>query len=223
MNHKGGAAVASLNGTETAPATPSAWRAWLALVRVSWQRQARAHLMVWIALGLLAFMTFLVALISPRAWDWRNWRSPPRRGLPQGQLVLGVTAAQSALPLDPVTGSVHRAVGGAYRAVLDSPEATAKAGFTRFSDVIVVTLFTTFLLPLWSLSFATEALGREREDRNLLWLLTRPLPRPAIYLAKYVAVLPWALGLNLGGLTVLCLAAGEPGRLALRLYWPAVF
>jgi ABC-type transport system involved in multi-copper enzyme maturation permease subunit len=137
--------------------------------------------------------------------------------------MLGVTAAQSALPLDPATGSVQRAAGGAYRAVLLSPEATAKAGFTRFSDVIIFTLFTTFLLPLWSLSFATEALGREREDRNLLWLLTRPLSRPAIYLAKYVAVLPWALGLNLGGFAVLCLAAGEPGRMALRLYWPAVF
>jgi ABC-type Na+ efflux pump permease subunit len=205
------------------PVTPSSTRAWLALVRVSWQRQARAHLMVWIALGLLAFMTFLVALISPRAWDWRDWRSPPRRGLPQRQLVYGVTAAQSALPLDPVTASVQHATGGAYRAVLLSPEARIRAGFTRFSEVVIFTLFTTFLLPLWSLSFATEALGREREDRNLLWLLTRPLSRPAIYLAKYVAVLPWALGLNLGGFAILCLTAGEPGRIALGLYWPAVF
>ena len=204
------------------PLTPSPWTAWLALVRISWQRQARAHLMVWIAVGLLGFMTLLVAFISPRAWDWWNWRSPPRRGLPQGAWVSAVTHAQNALPLDPMTGTLQRAVGGAYREVLLNPTAKARAGFTRFSDVIVFTMFTTFLLPLWSLSFATEALGREREDRNLLWLLTRPLSRPAIYLAKYVAVLPWALGLNLGGLAVLCLTAGEPGRLALQLYWPAV-
>jgi ABC-type transport system involved in multi-copper enzyme maturation permease subunit len=205
------------------PAAPSAWRAWLALVRVSWQRQARAHLMVWIALGLLGFMTLLIAFISPRAWDWRYWREPTRRGMAHEQWLYSVALAQNAVPLDPVTGAVQRAVGGAYREALLNPEMTARAGFTRFSNVIIFTIFTTFLLPLWSLSFATEALGREREDRNLLWLLTRPLPRPAIYLAKYVAVLPWALGLNLGGLAVLCLAAGAPGRLALQLYWPAVF
>lgn len=204
------------------PVTLSPTRAWLALVRVSWQRQARAHLMVWIALGLLAFMALLIAFISPRAWDWWQWRSPPRRGMPHGQWVYSIVLAQNAVPLDPVTGAVQRAVGGAYREALRNPQTAARAGFTRFSDVIVFTMFTTFLLPLWSLSFATEALGREREDRNLLWLLTRPLSRPAIYLAKYVAVLPWALGLNLGGLAVLCLAAGEPGQLALRLYWPAV-
>src|SRR5262249_31104387 len=78
------------------------------------------------------------------------------------------------------------------------------------------------LLPIWSLSFATEALGGERESRSLVWLLTRPMSRPAIYAAKFVALLPWTLGLNLGGFAVICLAAGAPGRLALQLYWPAV-
>jgi len=57
---------------------------------------------------------------------------------------------------------------------------------------------------------------------SLLWLLTRPLPRSSIYLAKFVALLPWSLGLNLGGFAILCLAAGAPGRKALTLYWPAV-
>src|SRR5207253_9263130 len=51
---------------------------------------------------------------------------------------------------------------------------------------------------------------------------TRPLRKPTVYLAKYVAALPWCLGLNLIGFIALCLAAGEPGRLALRLFWPAV-
>ncbi|MFQ3591942.1 MAG: ABC transporter permease subunit, partial [Gemmataceae bacterium] len=79
-----------------------------------------------------------------------------------------------------------------------------------------------FLLPLWSLSFATEAIGGERENRSLIWMLTRPLPRWAMYLARWVALLPWAIGLNLGGFALLCLAAGPPGQLALGLYWPAV-
>ncbi len=97
-----------------------------------------------------------------------------------------------------------------------------QSGFLVFSRWIVFSIFLTFLLPLWSLSFATEALGGERESNSLIWLLTRPLPRPAIYLAKFVALLPWSLGLNLGGFGLLCLAAGQPGAMAFRLYWPAV-
>ncbi len=148
--------------------TLSPKRAWWSLVVVSFQRQARAHLMVWIALGLLAFTTFIVVL-NARAGRW------------------------------------------------DQPE-----GFLWFSRRIVLGILCGFLLPLWSLSFATEALGREREARNLVWVLTRPLSRPAIYLAKLLAVLPWCLGFNLGGFTLICLAGGPTGRLALELYWPAV-
>src|SRR5437667_3789181 len=81
------------------PVTLSPARAWLALVRVSWQRQARAHLMVWIALGLLGFMALLIAVISARgAWDWQTWRSPPRRGLSHEQWAHAVFMAQHALP-----------------------------------------------------------------------------------------------------------------------------
>ena len=35
-------------------------------------------------------------------------------------------------------------------------------------------------------------MGAEREGSSLVWLLTRPLSRPAIYLAKFVALLPWS-------------------------------
>jgi ABC-type transport system involved in multi-copper enzyme maturation permease subunit len=83
-------------------------------------------------------------------------------------------------------------------------------------------LLLNFLLPIWSLSFATDSLGGERESRSLIWLLTRPLPRPLIYLAKFVSVLPWTLGLNLGGFALLCLAGGKPGREAFVLFWPAL-
>ena len=83
-------------------------------------------------------------------------------------------------------------------------------------------IVVSILIPLWSLSFATEGLGGEREGRTLVWLLTRPLPRAAIYLAKFVALLPWCLAINLIGFLVICLAAGDAGRLAFRLFWPAV-
>jgi len=97
-----------------------------------------------------------------------------------------------------------------------------KNGLVLFSKTIAIGLFCGFLLPMWSLSFATEALGREREGQNLVWVLTRPLSRPAIYLAKLLAALPWCLGLNLGGFALICAGAGETGVKALRLYWPAV-
>jgi ABC-2 type transport system permease protein len=78
------------------------------------------------------------------------------------------------------------------------------------------------LLPLWNLSFAASALGSDRESRSLIWLTTRPLPRSGIYLAKFLALLPWCLALNLGGFVLICLSGGEAGRKALTLYWPAV-
>jgi ABC-2 type transport system permease protein len=144
------------------PSQPSSLRAWIYLVYLSWQRQARANWMVWIALGLLGLTLFLVYL-NTRAGRWT---------------------------------------------------------FPRFSQGMVLSVYVSFLVPLWTLSFATEALGREREARNLIWVLTRPLSRPAIYLGKYLAVLPWCFLLNLGGFALICLAAGEPGRQALEVYWP---
>jgi hypothetical protein len=122
-----------------------------------------------------------------------------------------------AMPWSPPAMATQNAIAAAYQAVLD------RSGFMVFSKWIVFSVFLHFLLPVWSLSFATEALGGDRESRSLIWLLTRPLSRPAIYLAKYVALLPWSLGLNLGGFGLMCVAAGQPGLVAFRLYWPAVF
>ena len=114
------------------------------------------------------------------------------------------------------------AVAGAFDAVLENPEFRHSVAVVTFSRVIIFSIVATFLVPLCCLSFATEALGREREQGNLLWALTRPVPRPAIYLGKYIALLPWCLALNLGGFALICLAAGAAGQTALALYWPAV-
>ena len=48
-----------------------------------------------------------------------------------------------------------------------------------FSRWLVFFLFLGFLLPLWNLSFATSALGSDRENRSLIWLMTRPSLAPA--------------------------------------------
>jgi len=181
------------------------------LVLLSIRRQARLGQMVGIALGVLVLALLYVALIHYRfGWSLGNRRVPLGfRAAPTYQDALAVMAALQS-------GPVEQTAVGAGSAVL------ATSDFRLFSRGIVFTVFLSFLMPLWSLSFATQALGGDRESRALVWLLTRPLPRSAVYLAKFVALLPWALGLNLGGFALLCLAAGEPGRMALRLYWPAV-
>ena len=108
------------------------------------------------------------------------------------------------------------AAGSSARTAID------RTGFFVFSSSVVFLIYCGFLLPIWTLSFATEALGGEREGRTLVWLFSRPLPRWSVYLAKFLGLLPWSVGLNLGGFALLCLLAGEPGRLALKLFWPAV-
>jgi ABC-2 type transport system permease protein len=214
-------------------------RAWFSLVVLSIRRQARMRQMVWIALGLLALVLvdilgsrFFVArsaidhqpqILGPAATQarfddlWNLSRRGVRRGGPAyGDVSLELAARGALLPLPREGAAFERMTMASFEAVLQA------SSFPMFAQRILFSLFVSFLLPLWSLSFATEAIGGEREARSLVWLLTRPLPRWSIYLAKFIGVLPWILGLNIGGFWLICLAAGEPGRLAFRLFWPAV-
>jgi ABC-type transport system involved in multi-copper enzyme maturation permease subunit len=193
--------------TERPAATGSALRAWWELVLLSVRRQAQLRVMLIISLTVLAGLALMVALNT----QFRGWHLFRESTL---QRLMKYPAVQ----VSPVPLGVTQAAEAAVSAVLLHPSSPV----LMFSKSVVYTVFLRFLLPLWSLSFATQALGGEREGRTTVWLVTRPLPRSSIYLAKYVALLPWALGLNLGGFAVLCLAAGEPGRVALGLYWPAV-
>ena len=197
---------------------PAPWRAFCYLVWLSLLRQARAHLMVWIALGLLG-LTILIVFVNTQSgrWTMAHWTHPRGQGPTFAQHLENFLLA-GMLPWQAPESTIQQMATGAFQATLN--EGT---GFFVFSNFIVFSLFTTFLLPLWSTSFATEGLGREREAQNLLWVLTRPIPRPAIFLAKYLALLPWCLLLNLGGFALICLAGGSHGRLALAVYWPAVF
>jgi hypothetical protein len=181
---------------------------WLCL-----QRQARTHQLLWIALVLLALTTTVVFLNTVRdRWGMHHWRSP--RGI--GPTYSTWLDAVQMAPLAPPASAIQAGYVGANRILLQ------RSGFYLFSTWLVFSVFLSFLLPLWSLSFATDALGGEREARTLIWLLNQPMPRPFIYLAKFVAILPFSLGLNLGGFALLCLAGGAAGRPAFGLYWPAV-
>lgn len=90
-----------------------------------------------------------------------------------------------------------------------------------FSRTVLLGLYLGFLLPLLSLAFASQSLGGEWEDRTLIWVLTRPLPRPLIYLAKFVAAAPWTFGLTLGGWFLLGVLGGWNALWAASHLWPA--
>jgi ABC-type transport system involved in multi-copper enzyme maturation permease subunit len=234
------------------PMQRSQLRAWCNLVRLGISRQARVRQMVWIALALLALTAVVVTLPRlAGGWGMARWRSrwpapplshltpspppaflgrgkreeslPPSTMLSSPRWVVSTFEETAsgfetlpALPASRPALALENAVALAFRVNL------SQSGFYVFSTWIVFSLFVSFLLPIWSLSFASEALGGEQEGHTLIWLLTRPLPRSSIYLAKFVALLPWSLALNLGGFSLLCFLAGSPGREALRLYWPAV-
>jgi ABC-2 type transport system permease protein len=206
----------------TAPAAlpvspgPSPLLAWLELVRISIQRQARMRQMVWVALALLALAAVFVALNTQLgSWQLTDRRARPLR-TSYRQTLTQLAGCEAVVGHSPPAAAVHLAVLASTRAAVE------QSSFVVFSRWVVFAIFQSFLLPIWTLSFATDALGYERESRTLIWLFTRPLPRWSIYLAKWVSALPWCLGMNLLGFVAICVAAGQPGYLALRMYWPAV-
>jgi ABC-2 type transport system permease protein len=209
------------------PSQACGLRAWCYLVWLCFVRLARFRQMVAIALGLLALTATIVGLTrlaghsGMEKWHW-HWQPPPHQPhqpvlrMTFEETARGMMLLSRAIPAPLPAAALQDAVAGASEAALK------ESRFYLFSSWMVFSLFIGFLLPILSLSFATEALGGEREGRTLVWLLTRPLPRSSIYLAKFLALLPWSLGLTMGGFALLCIVAGSPGSLALRLYWPAV-
>jgi ABC-2 type transport system permease protein len=189
------------------PTAPSPFRAWLYLIGFAFRRQARVRQMVGIAIGLLAICLLLVGAftVANRGWDRKEARLER---------------------IKPYT--VEHVAGGMARPAIDQSEYLARLKqesepLAVFSRWVVFLLFLGFLLPLFSLSFAAGSFGHEREGRSLVWLMTRPLPRSAVYLAKFLGGLPWCLGLTVGGFALLCLAGGATGREAFFLYGPGVF
>jgi hypothetical protein len=205
-----------------------ALRAWCFLVWLCFLRLARLRQMVGIALAVLVLMATVVGLTTyagrggMEKWQWRYpGRVVPVPGVPYTRLTFEETVRGLELLPRVVAGpAAAMALQDAF--AVASEISLKQSRFYLFSNWFIFSVFLGFLLPILSLSFATEALGGEREGRTLVWLLIRPLPRWSIYLAKFVALLPWSLGLTVGGFALLCAMAGSPGHLAFRLYWPAV-
>jgi ABC-2 type transport system permease protein len=121
-----------------------------------------------------------------RAWWYLVWLSMKR----QGRSLQTLSAVLLVLLL--------------AGAVILVPQVNASMGrpgwnVGNFAGMMVVDVYLTLLMPLLCLCFGTQALGGEWEERSLVWLLTRPIPRPLVYLAKFIAAVPWTLGCTLGG------------------------
>jgi ABC-2 type transport system permease protein len=100
------------------------------------------------------------------------------------------------------------------------PEFTQRE-FHEFSEFLIV-VFASFVVPICALAFGTASIGGDREDRTLVFLLVRPIPRWLILLAKFSATLPLVLGLVLGSYWLYCRLAGAVGQVAFDLYLPAI-
>jgi ABC-type transport system involved in multi-copper enzyme maturation permease subunit len=92
----------------------------------------------------------------------------------------------------------------------------------RFAREIVLPIYVSFLLPVFSLCYASVGIASERQEQTLVYLLATPLSRTTIYVAKFLAALGLVLAWNLMGFAALGRVAGPAGWEACRLFWPAV-
>jgi ABC-2 type transport system permease protein len=93
--------------------------------------------------------------------------------------------------------------------------------FQYLSDFLI-RVFVGFHIPVCALAYGTSSLGSDREDRTLVFLLIRPIPRWLVLSAKFAAALPLTVGLVALCFDVYCRLAGPAGELAHQLYLPAV-
>lgn len=194
--------------------------------------------MGWVAVALLGLTVVWVALVSASPAGWRLEDRRARRGgtatykefaadlLPPARYAPWPTnrplfAVEAPTPFDPTRDALTGLLLSVPHAVLSSETFRRDWEVMNFSRWAVGGAYLGFVLPLFTLAYASGAIGGEREGRSLIWLLTRPLPRAAVYLAKFLGAVPWCLLFAGGGFVAVGLAGGEPGRAALRLYGPA--
>ncbi|REJ94082.1 MAG: hypothetical protein DWQ29_03210 [Planctomycetota bacterium] len=94
----------------------------------------------------------------------------------------------------------------------------------RLIEMMLVPAFLAFLMPVFAICYGASAVGGDREDRTLIYLLITSIPRPLIYLTKFIAAWLLATGWSVGVLWVLCTVAGQPGNEAFDVFLlPTVF
>ncbi len=217
-------------------ASPSAARAFFALVRLTFLRHWRVRALAWATFGLVALTAAAIAIYTHGPVGWRvenrrvfvsDLKSNGGVWLTYRQYAAERLPVYILFPGPPHQFGAKAAAMGAEQWLMLSDHPDARKfrddyAFLRFSRWVVFGLFLAFAMPLFCLAYASGALGAEREGRTLLWLATRPMPRGGIYLAKLLGVLPWCLAVSLAGFGAVCLAGGELGQVAFRVYLPAV-
>lgn len=203
--------------------------AFLALIKLTARRQWRVRALGWVSLGLVALMAAAVAVFTHGPVGWRLENRPNWVADTQTNGSVRLTYRKYAderltyyqgLPGPPAQLAARAIAFAGPRAVLNDRRFLDDYAFLNFSRWVVFGLFLSFALPLFTLAYASGAIGAEREGRTLIWLATRPLPRGAVYLAKFLGVLPWCVAVSVAGLAALCLAGGEVGLRAFAVYWP---
>ncbi len=211
---------------------PSPWRAFFALILFSFRRQWRVRQLAIVAFGLLTLMAAIVAIITngPVGWRLENrtrliasmTKEDERIRMTYKEYGEDRLVLYQTFPGPTEAFGIKSAVVASYRAMMNDRKYLDDYAFLNFARWTVFALFIGFLLPLFTLAYATGSLGSERESRTLIWLVTRPLPRWAIYLAKFLGVLPWSVAVSTVAFIVLCLAGGSMGRKAILIYWQPV-
>ena len=205
----------------------SAIRAWCVLVVQSFQRHWRVRQMGWVSAGLLGILVAWVAVITERGgWDMANQRARRSSGsnreeaerlTPRNRyLALGDEEKANELqphevpnPLNPTEDALRSLILSVPQAVINADKLRREWAFMTFSRWVIYFAFFGYVLPMFTLSYASGAFGTDRESRSLVWLMTRPIPRSGIYLAKFVGTLPWCLAFGVGGFAAVCLAGGR--------------
>lgn len=127
-----------------------------------------------------------------------------------------VWSTNTLMVLFPLIGCVLFVLRRHYERIQNQPRA-----FDRFSEFLLF-VFAAFLIPICAVAYGTASIGSDREDRTLIFLLVRPVPRPIILLSRFLAALPVCLGLVLGEFALICWLAGPVGVEAFHRYLPAM-
>jgi ABC-type transport system involved in multi-copper enzyme maturation permease subunit len=226
--------------TPTGAEPPSALRAFAVLLVQSFQRHWRVRQMGWVSLALLALIVFWVSLVTERnGWNLAERRVRRSSGTYQQEAVRLLPPQRYAAatgdeefvtpprpyeiphPFNPTEEALRSLMLSIPYAVLQSEQFLYNWSFMTYSRWVIHLVFMGFALPLFTLSYASGAFGTDRESRSLIWIMTRPIPRSGIYLAKFLGTLPWCLLFAMGGFVAIGWAGGAPGREALSRYWPA--
>lgn len=94
----------------------------------------------------------------------------------------------------------------------------------RLADRVFNPTYISFLLPILAISYGAAAIGGEREDRTLIYLLLAPIPRPLVLIAKSLAALTLSLIATLVSLAALCEMGNDMGRKLWDIYLlPSLF